>query len=366
VNACRLPRVNARTPPLLTAGVNSGRDNRGGRDPGYTYLNCDGVEAECLISGTPVQGGRMVRPKDYPRRPAHYLSSNLYTTLAAGRETGNQFVAFDFQVEPGGGPLAHTHTNEWETFFVEDGTIRFVEGVNPAPPFNLNEADVPAGSVVYGSKGPIHGLNFGRRSRIFSFAMPAGLDASSTMPARRSSIQCADTPISTEEIVRTAFWAEQRGDALWIVGMPPPVLPPGTPEMVVSSTSDTRRPLETSPFGEARVVLLTPTEVGNTTGAMAFCGPGRPGRPGGTVKYSYFALRAQRNDFPATFTSQNTEVFYTLGGSLSFNFGGFIPKTVTVETGTFVQIDPGVPFSIANLTVAGQTNARLPSRLRLA
>jgi hypothetical protein len=133
--------------------------------------------------------------------------------------------------------------------------------------------------------------------------------------------------------------------------------PPTSPEHVVSSINDARRPRETGPFGETRVVLLTPNEVGNITGATAFCGPGFPGRPGGTVKYSYLSLPTQ-GAFPAVYISRNTEVFYTLSGSLSFRFdnntsanvpswlrGGSVFK---VEPFTFIQIEPGVPFSIAN------------------
>lgn len=327
------------------------------RDPGYTYLNCDGVEAECLISETPIHGVRMVRPKDYSRRPAHYLSSNLYTTLAGGRETNNQFVAFDFLVEPQGGPLPHTHRNEWESFFVTDGTMTFVEGLQATPPFAYNEVDVPAMTVVYGPQGPVHGFkNPGRRGRIFSFAMPAGLDMFfHTAGSEVEDFNAAIPPISYEEIVRTAFWAEQRGDALWQPGAPPPSLPPGTPDMVASSTGDSKRPTETGPFGEKRVILLSPQEVGNTTGATAFCGPGRPGRQGGTVKYAYFALPTNRNDFPSAYTSPYTEVFYTMGGMMSFSFGGtFGGKTVTVEPGTYIQIEPGIPFSVANMRGDGQ------------
>jgi len=291
-------------------------------------------------------------------RPAHYLSSNLYTTLAGGRETGNRFVAFDFQVEVQGGPQAHTHTNEWESFFVSDGQVTFVEGVAPTAPYALNLNDVASSAVVYGPQGPVHGFqnNTKARARIFSFAMPAGLDSFfHNAGSEVTDYNAPIPPITTEEIVRTAFWAEQRGDALWQVGAPPPVLKPGTTDMVVASYNDSKRPTETGPFGESRVVLLTPTEVGNNTGATAFCGPGRPGRSGGTVKYSYFSMPGQRADFPANFTSQYTEVFYTLGGNVSFNFGGLVNKTVTVETGTYLQVEPGIPFSIANMGVTGQT-----------
>src|SRR5438093_7695312 len=99
----------------------------GGVGYGQTQrFNCEGVEPECLVSDVPVPGVRIVRQQDYAKRPNHYLSSNLYTTLAADRETGRRFCSFDFQVTPnGGGPDAHTHRNEWETFFVEEGTVTF-------------------------------------------------------------------------------------------------------------------------------------------------------------------------------------------------------------------------------------------------
>jgi mannose-6-phosphate isomerase-like protein (cupin superfamily) len=325
------------------------------RQPGYTYLNCDGFEAECLVSETPVPGVRIVRQKDYPQRPAHYLSSNLYTTLAADRETGNRFNAFDFQVAVEGGPLPHTHRNEWEMFFVSNGNLKFAE-LDPNPPYNFDFVDVSSSTVVYGPQGPVHGFQNKTtiRGRIFSFAMPSGLDnffhnAGSEVVDFNAPIP----PITTEEIVRTAFWAEQRGDGLWFLGPPPPVLRPDTPQLRISSSNDSNRPVETGPFGDRRVVLLTPTEVGNITAATAFCGPGVPGRAGGSVKYSYLSLPTQRSDFPANFTSQNTEVFYTLS-PLSFSFGGSTSQTVTVETGTFLQIEPGVAFSIANLKVDGQ------------
>src|SRR5262247_4416739 len=95
---------------LLTpvgAVADGGQARAGGRPGG------DGP----LVSEVPVAGVRIVREADYPTRPLYYLSSSLYTTLADGRETGNRFCAFDFQVPNGGGPLPHTHRNEWETFF---------------------------------------------------------------------------------------------------------------------------------------------------------------------------------------------------------------------------------------------------------
>jgi mannose-6-phosphate isomerase-like protein (cupin superfamily) len=330
-------------------------------------LNCEGVDAECLVSEVPVPHVRIVRQRDYPARPAHYLSSNLYTTLAADRETGRRFCAFDFQVTPnGGGPDAHTHRNEWETFFVEQGTVTFAVGVNPNPPFNFITKEIPAGTVVYGPQGPVHGFHntSSRPARIFSFVMPCGLDNFfHTSGAEVVKYDAPIPPVNFEEITRTAFWAEQRGDGLHFPGAPPPVVPPGTPTDVIANINDAKRPHETGPFGETRVVLLKPTEVGNITGATAFCGPGLPGREGGTVKYSYFSMPSQRH-VPAPYVSGNTEVFYTLGGSFVFTFTNpndryRSPKRVLVKPLSFIQIEPGVEFSIAN---AGQGPRTEPAR----
>jgi mannose-6-phosphate isomerase-like protein (cupin superfamily) len=298
---------------------------------------------------SPVPGVRIIRERDYDKRPAHYVSGDLYTTLAAARETGNRFAAFAFLLPPGGGPLPHTHRFEWETFFVSQGEVTITVGVEDFPPFEfITVDDRPAGTLAYGPRGRVHGFRneSGSPARMFIFGMPAGLDVFfETVGERVTDFQAPIPPISQEEIMRFAFWGEQTGRLLYIPGTLPPEVPDTTPEPVISSITGEGRPRFDGPFGEERVSLVTPEEVGNITGATAFCGPGAPGRPGGTVAYSYFLL-GPRDRFPASVTSNNIEVFYTLGGGLSFKFEDEI---VTVETLTYVEIQPGVPFSIANL-----------------
>jgi mannose-6-phosphate isomerase-like protein (cupin superfamily) len=316
-----------------------------------------------LFSEVPVAGVRIVREEDYPKRPAHYLSSNLYTTLAHGRETGNRFCAFDFQVTPGGGPLPHTHRNEWETFFVHPGQapVTFTVGVAPEPPFDFLEEEIPDGTVVYGPQCPVHGFinKTSQFSRIFSFVLPCGLENFFLTSGEAVVDYFAPIPaITQEEIVRTAFWAEQRGDALHFPGAPGPVCPPDTPKDVIASIAGHNpitgeaRPRMVGPFGEERVSLLTRAEVGSITGATAFCGPGAPGRrQGGTVDYTYLSLPAQAG-FPPSVTSPNTEVFYTLGGMLWFKFRAPDSEddaVVRVPPLTYVEIQPGVLFTMANL-----------------
>jgi len=303
---------------------------------------------------TPVPGVRIIREKDYDKRPAYYLSSNLYTTMATERETDNRFVSFHFEIPPNGGPLPHTHSNEWETSFVFGGNdVTFTVGVTPNGQF-IDQV-IPSGTVVYGSQCPVHGFrnDSGGTAQIFSFALPGGLNKFFADAGTR--VKDFDAPIpaiTQEEITRTAFWAEQRGDALHIPGAPPPDCPNAPMHQISSITGKNLetggdRPRFTGPFGEQRVSLLTPEEVGRITGAMAFCGPPLlPGSTGGTVDYSYFTLPPQQSGFPPSVSSNNAfEVFYILTGTPSFQFEG---KTVKAPPLTYVEIKQGVPFSIAN------------------
>jgi hypothetical protein len=188
--------------------------------------------------------------------------------------------------------------------------------------------------------------------------MPCGLDYffyESGTPVKKFNAPIPQ--INLDEIVRTAFWAQQRGDGLHIPGTPAPIVPAGTPESLISSINDPARPHEKGPFGEPRVVLLTEAEVGHITGQEAFCGPGLPPPPGtvtnfgGAIKYSYFTMSASKS-MPPPFISDKTEVFYTQSGNLTFSFldkKSNQEKRVNLGPRAFVQIAPGTPFSIGNL-----------------
>ena len=165
-----------------------------------------------------------------------------------------------------------------------------------------------------------------------------------------------------KKIVRTAFWAQQRGDALYPPGIPGPIVPAGTPEHQIRSiftTDPSRR--KTGPFGETRVVLLTEQEVGHITGQFAFCGPGIPvENAGGSVEYSYFSMAPSKNA-PAPYISTKRVVSTRQADSLmtfaNKNDHG-AQKKVTIDPLTFVQIDPGVAFSIFNDLEGDGQNAK--------
>lgn len=332
------------------AGCDRGRDEPEGRDRQESGYFCEGVDAGCLFSLKPVPGVRIVRFRHYPRRPAHYVSGDRYTTLATARETSNRFAVVDFFVPPGGGPFPHTHIHEWEIFFVVQGTANFYMDVDPNPPFNLAEQAIGPGTAVYAPKCRVMGFTnrSGAPARILNLALPAGIDNLFHLVGDEVVHYNAPIPPPTpEQLMRLAFWGEREFQDIYFPGGPPPACP-GVPERVVSSITDPTRPLEVGPFGETRVVLVTPTEVGDLTGATAFCGFGPPGRPGGTVKYSHFSLPNQHG-FPPPYISENTELFYGLGGTLDFLLGDDQQKRVRVGPMDFVEIQAGVPFSIANL-----------------
>jgi mannose-6-phosphate isomerase-like protein (cupin superfamily) len=357
------------------------------------------------LNGLP-EGVKVVGFFNLDRENAYYLSSSIYTDYANQRDTQQKFVSFDF-LQPAStnqgtrvGPLPHTHFNELECFFVVDGSFTFTVGMADG---TIMEEKVSAGGLAYGPQGRVHGFRLDPGTgpgRIFSFALPAGLDdffvtSGDEVVNRYDPIP----PITLEEISRTAFWAQQRNDQLFIPnatmtgsvdGRPVPTFRPDWPDHVAVSIyegegDDGHMGMANEdimgPFGEMRRSLLTPEQVGAVTGQFAWKGTGTqkfvqdlsnpivPATtpdgipipfevasrdpsvliyPGGTLSYDYISLNPG-HDFAPLFTDTRDgfNVFYTLDGELSIQFAD--GKTITVPPLTYVQIPNGVAYSIANL-----------------
>jgi mannose-6-phosphate isomerase-like protein (cupin superfamily) len=335
------------------------------------------------LSGLPANV-RIVGFFNLDPQPANYLSSSIYTDYANQRDTAQRFVAFDFLQPdaPNGftrvGPLPHFHSNEYEAFLAVDGTFVFTEGEQTGPNTGeLREVVVPAGTLAYGPLGRVHGFRLIEGTgpgRIFSFTLPAGLDNFFVNSGDQVTNRYAQIPpINQEEIARTAFWAAQRGDRLFIPnpedptmsidGLPVPLFPADWPDFVTSGIDDPSRDTYIGPFGEVRQSMVTTEETGALTGQFAWKGTGTPGAqvisgtgggiipdnfvPGGTMDYSSVTLDPG-TDFAPFFTDTRDgfNVLYTLDGNLSLQFEN--GKIVEIPPLTYVQIDNGVGYSVGN------------------
>lgn len=361
-------------------------------------------------------GPRIVEVADYSSVPAYYLSSAIYTTLAGSADTLNKFVSFDF-TDPSApygdylngrvGPLQHTHSNELELFFVVSGNYIFTEGPQASvSSAELMDVEVGAGTLCYGPLGRVHGfrakLDDGP-SRIFSLAIPAGLDkffenAGKTVTNRFNQIK----PNSLQEAINTAFWAGQRNDQLFLTpwdmgniappqpgapqpwsqlrptysgpsidGRPIPTFSATTPRMVTSSVASANRPAQISKFGEQRVALVTPEEAGALTGRVAWKGPfSLPFQAGASFQYDYLSFDpatntsfaatetiAASNPDPRDPTPSSFVVLYSLSGDLSIKlFDQINPNnpqqkidlTFQLDPLTYVQLPTGTKYALAN------------------
>lgn len=119
----------------------------------------------------------LVAPQDDPTRPAVYASGDFYTFLATSRETDFAFNFFDFFLPVGGGPPAHYHPYEHETWFVNAGEIQFNLGNQ-----GTNSLVVPEGTLVFGPRIRTHGYNNIDSTASISGVTPGARTLSMTTP----------------------------------------------------------------------------------------------------------------------------------------------------------------------------------------
>lgn len=102
--------------------------------------------------------------------PAVYGPGDLYNLLATGAETGNAFFQFEAVVPKGGGPPAHVHRKEDESFYVVSGRLEILLGTSIH--------DAKAGDFVFIPRGTVHRFkNVGSETavQLVTF-VPAGMD----------------------------------------------------------------------------------------------------------------------------------------------------------------------------------------------
>jgi quercetin dioxygenase-like cupin family protein len=57
-----------------------------------------------------------------------WFSGDVYSVKLAAQETGGSLGVIEASVPPGGGPVAHTHRDQDETFYLLSGELEFLDG----------------------------------------------------------------------------------------------------------------------------------------------------------------------------------------------------------------------------------------------
>jgi quercetin dioxygenase-like cupin family protein len=99
------------------------------------------------MSVTQATAGARLFHRPVATGPAYWGPGDHYTFLVTGEESGGAYFAMEALVPPGGGPPAHVHTREDETFYVTEGEIEFVLGDETVIAGPGDFVNVPRGTV---------------------------------------------------------------------------------------------------------------------------------------------------------------------------------------------------------------------------
>ena len=140
------------------------------------------------------------------------MAGDLVTLKLAGADTEGAFVLGEEVSPPAGGPPAHVHHREGETFCVLEGDYEFTVGGR------IIRAG--AGSVVHGPRGVPHAFkNVGTTpARMLAFVTPAGFEGFLEEVGEEAKDASSPPPFGPEEIERLLAAAPGYG----IEMLPPP------------------------------------------------------------------------------------------------------------------------------------------------
>jgi quercetin dioxygenase-like cupin family protein len=113
--------------------------------------------------------------------PTVWAAGDVYTVKFAGSQTRGGFGLIDATVPAGGGPVAHVHPNEEETFYMVSGELEFLDGDHTFT--------AVAGDLVHIPRGTRHrfrnkGIHAARMLFMFTPAGPEQAIADHAMPAK--------------------------------------------------------------------------------------------------------------------------------------------------------------------------------------
>ncbi len=137
---------------------------------------------------------------------------DLYRFLATGAETAGQYAMWEAIVPPGGGPPAHIHRREQESFYVLEGTITFQVGEE--------QVVATAGMFAHIPMGTLHRFRntSDKPARMIITVVPAGIEEMFFEVGKPLELDETPSPPTHEEIARLLAAAPRYGVEI----LPPP------------------------------------------------------------------------------------------------------------------------------------------------
>jgi quercetin dioxygenase-like cupin family protein len=140
----------------------------------------------------------------------------VITFLATGKDTNGAYTQVENEVAPGGGPPAHIHQREDETWYVVEGSLEFRigESTRVARP----------GDYVRGPRGTVHVFrNVGERTaRVLNTFVPAGIENFFMEVLQPVADRTAPPPAPPADLIDRMIKAGPRYGIEFLEVLPPP------------------------------------------------------------------------------------------------------------------------------------------------
>jgi quercetin dioxygenase-like cupin family protein len=121
---------------------------------------------------------------------------DVYRFVAIGADTGGRYATWEALVPPGGGPPAHVHTREEESFYVLEGEITFTVGSERVVARAGTFVNMPIGlphafknESSQAARMLISVVPAGLEQMFFEFGTPLAADATAAPPASHAEIE---------------------------------------------------------------------------------------------------------------------------------------------------------------------------------
>jgi mannose-6-phosphate isomerase-like protein (cupin superfamily) len=136
---------------------------------------------------------------------AVWLAGDTYTIKLAGEQTGDRFAVVHFDIPPGGGPVPHIHTREFEGFVIIQGDVElYADGVIITA--HVDDVAVLPANIPHCFKNRTKS-----HSKMIAIVAPAGFDRFIHKAGQRAIPGRDAPPVNSEEKHRLIVAADEFG-----------------------------------------------------------------------------------------------------------------------------------------------------------